>query len=100
MLSGIFLSHSMAKAYDDIGELVKRFACRHSLQCPYKDQIISLLDLFRYCTNNFKTNKFFFSSEECVAETQALLFERQASAVRIEGTREYHNFFRLLNLCF
>ena len=68
-----------------------------SLQCPYKDQIISPLDLFQYDMGNFKNIRFFFASDKCVEEARALLPERVASAERIGGTGDYHNFIPISN---
>ena len=79
-------------SFDVIGGTVKRPTYKISLQHPYKDQIISPLDLFHYCRSNFKNIKFFFASEKYVAETRGLLFERLAFAVRIMGTRDFHKF--------
>ena len=48
---------------------IKMSAYKTSLQLPYKDHIISLLDLLHYWTGNFKNIKFFFAFEEYVAKT-------------------------------
>ena len=64
-----FLLPPMAKACVMPLEVQLKSLFTNHLQFPYKDQIISPLGLFHYCTGYFKNIKFFFASEECVAET-------------------------------
>lgn len=77
---------------DGIGGVVKRATTRASLQRPYKDQILTPQEMFRFCENNLKEIKFFFITNGQVKEKEEFLRNRFEQAQTIKGTQRLHKY--------
>ena len=84
---------------DGIGGTVKRITSRASLQQPYDSQILSAIDMFKFCNEEIKGIKFKFISKETMEVTRASLKTRFLDAKTVPGTRSYHHFVPLSGSC-
>ena len=72
---------------------MKRTVAKASLQRPLENQILTVNDMFQFCTQNRGSKiKSFLTSAEEIEETEQQLTERFEGAKRIPGTRKYHKF--------
>ena len=89
-------SHSKSPC-DGIGGTIKHLTVRASLQCPIKDQILTMKNLFEFCNLEIKGIKFVHlhvTSKE-LDITRAKLKDLYALAKTIPGTRSMHQFILL-----
>ena len=72
---------------------MKRTVAKASLQRPLENQILTVNDMFQFCTQNLGSKiKSFLTSAEEIEETEQQLTERFEGAKRIPGTRKYPKF--------
>ena len=84
-------------ACDGIGGTLKRYVSKASLQCLSRDQILTAVDFFNYCTQHISSIKCLFTKKEEVDSTAAELETRFAEAITIQGTQKHHHFKPLNN---
>ncbi len=71
---------------------MKRLAARASLQRPRDNQILTPVDLFKFCDEHVKGITSFFVSRDEVEDARNDQEERFKSADTVAGTRENHHF--------
>jgi len=77
---------------DGVGGTVKRLGARASLQRPVDRQILSPIDLFKFCVSEIKNIRVFYVSQveiEMHRIDQEIRFENGHT---VSGTREHHHF--------
>ena len=85
------ISHGKGPS-DGIGGTIKREATKARLQRPYKDQILTALDLFHFVESSLNgINAEFLTCADWQTE-EDLLRERFSIAKTIAGTRQLHGF--------
>ena len=84
---------------DGVGGTVKRITSRASLQRPFDHQILTAVDMFKFCNEEIKGIKFKFISKETMEVTRANLKTRFLNAKTVPGTRSYHHFVPLSSSC-
>ena len=88
-----FLATSHGKGPSDgIGGTIKREATKASLQRPYKDQILTALDLFHFVESSLNGIHAEFLICPAWQTEEDLLHERFSIAKTIAGTRLLHGF--------
>ena len=80
---------------DGICGTLKRSVSKASLQRPLKDQILTAIDFFNYCTEHISSIQCLFTKKE--DDDSILLETRFADAIPIQGTRKHHHFKPLSN---
>ena len=73
-------------ACDGVGGAVKRLAAKASLQKPFDEQIMTLLQLFEWASANIPSTIFRFCSKEDYQQTKEMLEPRFAMSRTIPGT--------------
>ena len=79
-------------ACDGVGGTVKRLTARASLQRPVNDQILTVHDMMKFCTENIKNIHFIFISKEEMSQVRKMQQHRYDSGRRIPGTRRFHHY--------
>lgn len=87
-----FASAHGKNACDGIGGTTKREVTKASLQRPFGEQILTIDDMYKFCTENLKAIKFILVSKDEVVSNHEILKSRFESCHRIVGTRSYHRF--------
>ena len=77
-------------ACDGIGGKTEQQAASASLQMPLQDQILTPLQLFRYCGENIASKEYFFVPSNDLTEMQPLLKKRFQLTSTIPGTHDTH----------
>ena len=95
----IFCYKSWQVTSDGDGGTVKRITSQASLQRPFDRQIISAIDMFKFCNEELKGIKFEFRSKETMEVTRENLKTRFLEAKAVPGTRSYHHFVPLSSSC-
>ena len=78
---------------DGVGGTVKRITSRASLQRPFDNQILSAVEMFKFCKEEIKGINFKFIPKETMEVTRANLETRFLNAKTLPGTRSYHHSF-------
>ena len=93
VLFGIFFTTSHGKnACDGTGGTTKRKEAFSSLQYPISVQILTPMQLFKFCEENILSMKYFYVSSDEIASQQHIIENRFSSAKTIPGTRDNRRF--------
>lgn len=79
-------------ACDGIGGSVKRSVTRANLQRPYKDQICTPEEMFKFCELQHTTILFQFINADVVNNLEPMLNQRFSGGKTVPGTRSFHYF--------
>ena len=77
---------------DGIGGTVKRLAAKASLQRATTQQIMTSIDLLKFCKDNIKTVTFLYADKTSINKKRRFLEKRFQGTYAVPGTRSFHQF--------
>ena len=77
---------------DGLGGTIKRLAARASLQRPIDNQILSAIEMFKFCEKEIDGITCIYIKSETEMEVRQNMQKQYKSAKTIPGTRSYHQY--------